>query len=43
MTQVTPWKARQPIPWYFKFMLLATIVYLGWRIFQLISWASHHF
>ena len=31
------------IPWYFKFMLLATVVYLGWRIFQLISWASHHF
>jgi len=28
---------RQPIPWYFKFMLLATVVYLGWRIFQLIS------
>jgi hypothetical protein len=24
-------------------MLLATIVYLGWRIFQLVSWASHHF
>jgi hypothetical protein len=24
-------------------MLLATVVYLGWRIFQLISWASHHF
>ena len=34
---------RQPVPYYFKFMLLATIVYLGWRIFQLVSWASHHF
>jgi len=33
---------RLPIPWYFKFMLLATVVYVGWRIFQLVHWAIHH-
>jgi uncharacterized paraquat-inducible protein A len=33
---------RAPIPWYFKFMLLATVVYLGWRIYQLVHWAIHH-
>ncbi len=31
-----------PIPWYFKLMLLATVVYLGWRIYQLVHWAIHH-
>jgi uncharacterized paraquat-inducible protein A len=33
---------RLPIPWYFKLMLLATVVYVGWRIFQLVHWAIHH-
>ena len=23
-------------------MLLATVVYLGWRIYQLVHWAIHH-
>jgi uncharacterized paraquat-inducible protein A len=33
---------RGPVPWYFKFMLVATVIYLGWRIFQLVHWAIHH-
>ena len=34
---------RGPVLWYFKLMLVATVIHLDWRIFQLISWASHHF
>lgn len=33
---------RRPMPWYFKGMLLATVVYLGWRSYQGISWLVHH-
>lgn len=29
-------------PWYFKFMLVATIVYLGYRAFQGVTWVVHH-
>jgi DNA-directed RNA polymerase subunit RPC12/RpoP len=33
---------RRPIPWYFKFMGVATVVYLGWRAYQGIAWIAHH-
>lgn len=33
---------RRPIPWYFKFMIVATIIYLGYRAFQGITWVGHH-
>ena len=33
---------RQRIPWYFKFMVVATVIYLGYRIFQLVTWLVHH-
>jgi uncharacterized paraquat-inducible protein A len=33
---------RAPISWYFKLMLLATVIYLGWRAFQGITWLIHH-
>ena len=26
-------------PWHFKLLLVATVVYLGWRFVQLIFWA----
>lgn len=34
--------ARRPYPWYFKVMAVATVVYLGWRAYQGISWLAHH-
>jgi hypothetical protein len=33
---------RRAIPWYFKLMIAATAVYLGWRAFQGIAWLVHH-
>ncbi len=29
-------------PWYFKFMIVATVVYLGYRAFQGVTWVVHH-
>jgi hypothetical protein len=29
-------------PWYFKFMLLASVIYLGYRAFQGVTWVVHH-
>ena len=29
-------------PWYFKFMLVATVIYLGYRAFQGVTWVIHH-
>ncbi len=33
---------RKPVPWYFKAMLAASVVYLGYRAYQGIAWVSHH-
>ena len=30
-----------PLPWRFRFMIAATVVYLAWRAWQLIVWLSH--
>jgi uncharacterized paraquat-inducible protein A len=29
---------RPPIPWYFKAMLVACVVYLGYRGYQVVTW-----
>jgi hypothetical protein len=29
-------------PWYFKFMLIASVIYLGYRAFQGVTWVVHH-
>jgi DNA-directed RNA polymerase subunit RPC12/RpoP len=29
-------------PWYFKFMLVASVIYLGYRAFQGVAWVIHH-
>jgi hypothetical protein len=29
-------------PWHFKFIVVASVVYLGWRLYQGISWMAHH-
>ena len=34
---------RRPIPWTFKVMLVAFVIYLGWRGYQGITWLIHHF
>jgi len=32
----------QPIPWKFRLMIGATVIYLGWRLYQGIGWLIHH-
>lgn len=34
--------SRRPVPWYFKFMIVATVVYLMYRTYQGITWLIHH-
>jgi len=33
---------RTPIPWTFRFMLVAFVGYLGYRFYQGIAWVAHH-
>ena len=33
---------RGPLPWRFRLMIIATAIYLGWRIYQGIGWLQHH-
>ena len=33
---------RRPVPWTFKVMIVATVVYLGYRAYQGIAWVVHH-
>ena len=33
---------RRPVPWYFKAMLVAFVIYLGWRTYQGVTWVLHH-
>ncbi len=30
------------VPWYFKLLLLTTVIYVGWRLAQGIIWLVHH-
>ncbi len=34
---------RRPIPLSFKLMGIATVIYLIWRLYQLVEWLIHHF
>jgi hypothetical protein len=34
--------AAPTAPWHFKLLLLATAIYLGWRLIQGIAWLTHH-
>jgi hypothetical protein len=29
------------IPWRWRFFIVATVIYLIWRLYQLISWLAH--
>ncbi len=40
-TQVAPLEHRR-IPNHFKFMIGATVLYLGYRAYQGITWLGHH-
>jgi hypothetical protein len=33
----------QRVPWHFKLLVLATVIYLGWRLVQLIEWVVGRF
>ncbi|MGH9229039.1 MAG: hypothetical protein ACRD07_10005 [Acidimicrobiales bacterium] len=35
--------AREKAPWHFKLLVLATVVYLGWRLVGLIEWVIGRF
>jgi hypothetical protein len=32
---------REPMPWMWRFFIFSSVIYLGWRLYQLISWLSH--
>lgn len=32
--------AEEPVPWHFKLLVVAVILYLGWRAVQLLGWVS---
>ncbi len=34
-------EARGPLPWSWRFFIVATIIYVIWRIYQLVSWLAH--
>ncbi len=34
--------AHRRQPWWFKFLAVATVIYLGYRAFQGITWVVHH-
>jgi DNA-directed RNA polymerase subunit RPC12/RpoP len=33
---------RRKVPWHFKLMIVATVVYLGYRAYQGVGWLVHH-
>lgn len=35
-------QAHRTQPWWFKFLAVATVIYLGYRAFQGITWVIHH-
>ena len=34
--------AHRKQPWWFKFLAVATVIYLAYRLFQGITWVVHH-
>ncbi len=32
---------HEPIPWRWRFFIVASVIYLVWRIYQIISWIVH--
>jgi uncharacterized paraquat-inducible protein A len=38
-----PEKEKRSIPWHFWVLIVATVIYLGYRLVQGIVWAAHGF
>ena len=34
---------HRPSPWWFKFLAVATVIYLIYRAYQGVTWVVHHF
>lgn len=32
---------KEPMPWRWRFFVVATVIYLLWRLYQLVSWLTH--
>jgi len=32
---------REPVPWRWRFFIVASVIYLAYRIYQIISWIVH--
>jgi len=32
---------REPVPWRWRFFIVASVIYLAYRLYQLITWLSH--
>ena len=37
---VDPDKAHTPVPWHFWILVVALVIYLGWRLVQLAMWLA---
>ena len=40
-SEVVERRRTSRVPWRWRFFIVASIIYLGWRIYQLISWLAH--
>ncbi|HET8989508.1 MAG TPA: hypothetical protein VFN59_00195 [Acidimicrobiales bacterium] len=36
-----PEATHEPVPWRWRLFIVATVIYLGYRIYQLIHWLAH--
>lgn len=37
-----PDQVRRHVPWTFKAMIVASVIYLGYRTYQGVEWLMHH-
>ncbi len=37
-----PSRSAGPVPWYFKAMIVASVIYLGYRGYQGVTWIVAH-
>jgi predicted nucleic acid-binding Zn ribbon protein len=35
-------RTARRVPWHFKLLMVATVIYLGYRAYQGVSWVVHH-
>ena len=36
-----PEPTHEPVPWRWRLFIVASVIYLGYRIYQLIHWLAH--